>query len=120
MTPIDWSKPIETVDGRKCLVLCTDARGSDPVWIRVESSIGEHYFFTARLNGCRYGDAQPFFRNVPEKFERTVWVNVYANTTSGADSRREADYACSSALMDKHRIACIKTTITGHVGQFDD
>lgn len=48
--PIDWKKPIQTRDGRKARVLCTDLRGLLPVAAAVEQG-GFDVIHRVRLDG---------------------------------------------------------------------
>lgn len=114
---IDWSKPIECVDGRKARVLCTDAKGDLPVKILVDNGAKENCF-SLTLDGMHGEFCHPskvFVRNVPEKFSREVWVNVYRNCVFGFTSKYDA-----VSHAEKWLLACIRVPITGHVGQFDE
>ena len=119
MTPIDWSRPIETVDGKPCRVVCTDYKAKNPVIVLATHAPNFRGDTESAYDVTEDGfksNGQPFVRNVPEKFERTVWVNVHRDSAYGYPSRISADGSGTSL----GRIACIKTTITGHVGQFDE
>lgn len=115
---IDWSKPIQTDedDPRSARVLCTDYVSPHglPVVAAVMSANGTENLWSCSLDGSVVGDAWRF-RNVPEKLSREVWVNLYQDCAYGYSSRKVADVNRSD-----NRLACIKTTITGHVGQFDE
>lgn len=108
---IDWTKPLQTRDGREVTVITSEARGNYPVLYYVDTS---ENICRATAGGLYYiGETHRLdIINKPEKF--TNWLNVYPNTIGCRyDSRAEADKAATSA-----RIACIK--IEGYVGQFDN
>lgn len=71
---IDWTKPIETTDGRACRVLATDMKDySWPVVIAVMND-GVEGVVQCRMDGSS-SNCKPFVRNVRTK--REGWVNVY-------------------------------------------
>lgn len=117
MTPIDWTKPVEGIECEPCRVICTDRAGTYPIVVLAKYPSGHEACWQLTTGGCSgIGSGYPpLVRNVPEKFERTVWVNVYSGSSHGYGTRKLADMNAS-----ENRIACIKTTITGHVGQFDE
>lgn len=106
---IDWTKPVQTRDGRSVRILCTDGCvnewpivgyiGKDvmPTAWRPSGSVGQP---TAKYSGDLI--------NVPEK--RVAWVNIYANQSP---TRQHADDVGHSS-----RIACIR--VEYEVGQFDE
>lgn len=113
---VDWTKPVETEDGRKCRVVCTDRKDSVLRVIVLVDCDGCESVSYAMEDGRTCDGSGRGFRNVPEKFERTVWVNVYPDDEGiPRDTKERADQVAT-----KNRIARIKTTITGTVGQFDE
>lgn len=83
--PLDLSKPVQTRDGRKVRILCTDRKAATherryPVVALVSDRDGADecvYYFT--LDGefnCFGRDQSSDLVNVPEP-ERAVWVNVF-------------------------------------------
>ena len=75
---IDFTKPVQTKNGRKVRVLCTDAREPYPVIALIEET---------KLTGCFTSDGRDTrgaesswdLINVPEEVTVDVWVNVYKN-----------------------------------------
>lgn len=120
---VDWTKPVEDINGVEAEVTRISDNGTAyPVSVRVRRAACDGskvtYLHNVTLDGrLRTTDERPYIRNVPEEFERTVWVNVYEERAGrrAHSSRKRADLAA-----DEDRIACIKTTITGTVGQFDE
>ena len=113
---IDFSKPVQTRDGRKVRILCTDMKGDmgdTVVGIIAEGDSEE--VLTWKTDGVynRAGDETSCdLINVPET--RVVWVNMYAHDLS-------TSYP-SKVHADRHgapnREACIRVEYT--VGQFDE
>lgn len=107
---IDWNKPVQTKDGRKVRVLCTDSKGYFPIVGLVVSEDGEsedvvYWPLTGELAGRPDHDYQLDLINVPEKHE--IWVNVYAdNMRRVHGSRQQADGEASRQFAQ--RIACIR------------
>ena len=79
MTAIDWTKPVQTKDGRKVRVLCTDARGRNPVIGLVLNEDEEtDEMMSWPISGDAWGPDHDYsldLINVPEK--HTLWVNVW-------------------------------------------
>jgi len=104
---IDWTKPIETVDGRKARRLHESVCGGgncvytlpDP-----ESCGSKHDIFLVDNNGVRCDDRaiysksqEPFIRNVKVKLEG--WVNIYAVYKTEDEAKR----ACIDLDRNCHR-----------------
>ena len=101
---IDLNKPLETRDGKKVRMLCTDAKGKYPVVglihypnedrARTWTKEGKFSF-----NGERKNDLV----NVSEKI--TKWINIYpCRMFTSYDSKEKAD----NVANNWGRIACIK------------
>lgn len=76
MTPIDWNKPVQTKDGRKVRVLCTD--GPDemfPVIGIIDGEVIPRRWNLLGTKDCAYGWDDVNLINAPEK--HTLWVNVW-------------------------------------------
>ena len=118
---VDWTKPIQTRDGRPARVLCTDlgSEANCPVVVAVQSAASSAETVTQRpLNGRFYvidKEHPSDIINVPEK--RTVYINFYEdgvrttwNTREGADKE-----AASYTTLKRHSRVKVEYT----VGQFD-
>lgn len=125
---IDYTKPVETNDGRPVRILCTDAPGPYPVCGIVEDDDEGGHRWTAPGHYFASGVESPSdLRNVlPARVIEVGYINVYkARASVGSThvkrlgavyiSRKEADCAASGA-----RVACVKLTIEYTEGQFDD
>lgn len=92
---IDWSKPVQTRDGRAVRVLCTDCATptSYPVVALVRDSYGYERVQSYTLEG-KYRRTIPESPNDLENVPAVtnLWVNVYPNDVGGHASRKEADY----------------------------
>lgn len=115
---IDLTKPVQTRDGRKVRVLCTDRKGSSNSIVGlIVLEGGKEYVQTWEANGnfVTSGDAPADLINVPDK--RVVWVNMYPGPIMSAEasSRKQAD---NNATNNDRREACIR--VEYEVGQFDE
>lgn len=98
---VDWSKPVQHLDGTLLRVLCTDAPGVYPVvTLTQDGGVIKYPLVTNRAS------------NVPDK--RIRYINIY-NTGNGHLTREDAD--ASARYSHLERVACIKVEYT--VGQFD-
>lgn len=86
MPEIDWTKPIQTRDGRKARVLATDLRGrrNKPIAVVVTTD-GEDQICQFFRNG-RYSCGEMWdldIINAPTK--RKAWVNIFRNNDDDED-----------------------------------
>ncbi len=112
---IDFNKPVQTRDGRKVRILCTDAKCGMPIVALVMANTGTEVPVAYYKDGAIFNstnDSGADLINVPE--EHTVWVNIQKAHKEGLEpglailhkTRMIADnYAVN-------RIACIKVTYT--------
>lgn len=116
----DPTKPVQTRDGRKARIICTDMRACNSAYsiiALVTEEDGNEIPYHLMTDGRR--SAQHNFLsnndlvNTPETFERTIWVNISKidGHSSSHATRKLADLA---AWGD--RIACVQVTIRGNVG----
>lgn len=108
---IDWTKPVQTRDGRKVTIYTTECRRPKPVLGVVHwDEYDEIYnWFTDGTHSCGIEMAIDLV-NVPEKHVR--YINIY-NHDIGFPTRKLADI-----YSDNIRQACIKIEFTE--GQYDD
>lgn len=112
---LDLTKPVETRDGRKARIICTDfKRENRPILAAIADHNGiestDYFWENGQLYGC--SDEPGDLVNIKEKHE--VWINIYPNNSAHVDrSRDRADYHAAD-----NRTACIK--ITYEDGQFDE
>ena len=98
---LDWTKPIETTDGERCVLLGEKKRHL--YWVAVETD-DEWCTYVVEPNGICPGRLDPCIRNVPEKRRLQGWLNVYApDDAHYYESRTEANISAHS-----NRIACVK------------
>lgn len=105
---IDFNKPVQTRDGRKVRILCTD--GQHPIF-PIVGFIGDEADVYEWTRDGAYND-QSFRQedvdiiNVPERVER--WLNIYpGNVGSINSSRKNADESVDSSAR---RIGVIRIT----------
>ena len=109
---LDFNKPVQTRDGRKVRVLCTDGRGDHPV---VGYAACQNYLYSWRLSGHRYNTDETTITdliNVPET--RVVWVNVHPVDKTTFHATQEI----ADSWAEPDRLARIRVPYT--VGQFDE
>ena len=115
---VDWTKPIQTRDGRPARVLCLDLRkgAGDFAAVAVTDTDHTEFIWTRPLTG-KAGDGESGIDiiNVPEK--RTVYINFYEGGCPEVCRSRAAADVEASKYSRLNRIACIKVEYTE--GQFD-
>lgn len=110
----DPKKPVQTRDGRKVRIVCTDAKASDqyPILALVEEQSGYEctvlYSESGRYRASKSDEHPLDLVNVPEATYR--WMNVYKGNQIGAacQSREEADKVARSYHRNRVSIVQIK------------
>lgn len=102
---IDWTKPVQTVDGRQVNIWTTDAKcyGCYTVVGEVKTSDGwsrVSWTVNGKFNAIHHSAYDLI--NIPQR--HTYWLNVYKNAPSRIHESRDA----ADAAAWEHRIACIK------------
>ncbi|CAH1657715.1 hypothetical protein CHELA1G11_13012 [Hyphomicrobiales bacterium] len=109
---IDWNKPVQTKDGRKVRLLCTDGPDCQyPVIGIIEGDIYPSYWMTDGNYMSTRAEDRRILINAPEKHE--LWVNVWKgpegtillfNFLSKKDADADADVTGRSTLVARiHR-----------------
>ena len=118
-TMIDFNKPVQTLDGRKARVLCTDLTNPEyPIAVEIihnnlpASLIA--YPEDGKFDGNRTSPADLI--NVPET--RVVWVNMYPSAVGTAIAFGYETNDIADEFAGGAREACIRVEYT--VGQFDE
>ena len=118
---IDWTRPIQTRDGRKARVLCTDRKKEGwpvVVAITVADASGEEALLCYPLDGrsCRSIPHRDDIVNVLEEpITATWWININASYAVLYPSQSDANRKAGS-----DRIACVRVEIAYRPGQFDE
>ena len=103
MNKFDPTKPVQTRDGRKARIICTDYKGSiQPVIAIIDEGDREsvHWYNKDGRFLTIAQETRDDLINVPEK--RKVWVNINSSgSTYGYQCREVAD-----EMADSRRIAC--------------
>lgn len=109
---LDLNKPVQTRDGRKARIICTDAKGAHPIIALIEGDPYEEVYHYLN-NGTSSNEATGYnLINIPE--EKELWVNVYPDPSAVAYiNKQNADINAENS-----RIARIK--VTYKEGQFDE
>jgi hypothetical protein len=108
---LDLSKPVQTRDGRKVRILCTDAKGDFRIAGLIDEGRHEYAATWGMTGRMELGGLSPSdLVNVPEP-ERTVWLNVYeGGQIIGYDSKEMADlstcWIVNGSNRQLSRIAC--------------
>jgi hypothetical protein len=109
---IDINKQYRTRDGREVRIYATDGVESEEVHGSVKRSYGWRAE-TWPINGLHSVDSSLDLIEVRPRHKRTVWVNVYNDTTTGDyETKKKAD-KCAYV----NRIACIKVELDFEEGE---
>lgn len=85
----DPKKPVQTRDGRKVRIICTDVRSAYPIIALIEMGNGGESRMSYAADGTSmYCTPSAQLINVPER--KTWWANVYDNGFSRAYESRKA------------------------------
>lgn len=117
MKPFDPTLPVQTRDGKKARIICTDRANSRPIVALVTSSDGKEYpqsYFPSGLahDYPGHSESPSDLVNVPVKHKR--WVNIYYYGGWTHHSRQEADECAIGS-----RLACIEIEFTEGQGLED-
>jgi len=95
---IDWTKPIETMEGWKAKIVSTDYKtiSSTLYLVQIERPSGTSILGWYREDGQLW-ETQTLLRNV--KVKREGWVNIYAVYKTEEEAKR----ACVDADRNYHR-----------------
>lgn len=113
---VDWDKEIcfKNEPNEILEVLTTSAKGMFSVIVRSSSGVLRRYDLDG--NEERGFPSWVIINTPPKKQKKTVWINIYKDLPAVAYvSKVDADKFADI----KHRIACVKKTITYSEGQFD-
>lgn len=118
---IDFSKPVQTRDGRPARILATDLRHPDYSVVAAVSdgnNLEEIIRFTPegsfwKARGGRPEPDRADLVNVPRKIGREIWVNVYPTDDSYGAMKSKA---VADQWAGGTRIACVKVVIDCNEG----
>jgi hypothetical protein len=112
---IDWSKPVQTRDGRKVRILCTDGPDTKyPVVGFAAESTLHQWAIDGRF--LMHGEeSRHDLINAPERIKRKVWVNVYPDVETPSLTFVSKQVADRQAGPD--RLACVSIEIDCEVGE---
>lgn len=118
MNKFDPTKPVQTRDGRKARIICSNAKqGRYPIVALVENRDMAEEIGSFTTDGKEWDFESKGKRdliNVPERIEREYWVNVY-------EDRQGIGFWDSKQLADDYagdnRLACVKMKISCNVGE---
>ena len=108
MSKVDWTKPVQTRDGREAQVFATDMGGEFPVLVRWKNGSGWNYGVKT-LDGKTYLDGYENcvvdIVNAPRKVKIERWMNVFANGKAWTFLHKdEADRQGAGRIACKHLI----------------
>ena len=107
---IDFDKPVQTRDGRKVRILCTDGPGDTPIIGLVDGNS----YPSIWKEGGKHASSPTDLVNVPET--RVVWLNVEKNAVYPHDTMEDAIEGGTS--HDRYE-AIARVRVEYEVGQFD-
>lgn len=122
---IDWTKPLEVIDASGKVIEGATARylgtlNADLAYPHV-LAIADHgedeRAQTATNEGTVRSNTR--IRNVAETFEVLIYANIY-HEPYGFRFGTVGEKKTCDMMRDPSRIACIRVTISGKVGQFDE
>jgi hypothetical protein len=116
-TPIDWTKPVELMDGTPVRVLATDLPEPYPVLVFCQNDLEIGSVWRITPDGKSSREAiRAFIRNKPQTITREWWVNEWVGGLCFLHPTKEhADQATTGGKS--LRIACHKITYTFTVGE---
>lgn len=80
--PFDVTKPVQTRDGRKARIICTDHTGDTPIITLVTNSQDVELVYYHNLDGiCLYNSSRLNLINIPER--RSIFRNIYREGSTG-------------------------------------
>ena len=88
---IDWEKPVQTRDGRKARVLCTDMRGTEFSVVALVDDATNENLITVNKHGRHYGTQRSATDLINAPVTITRWVNVYSRGPSSQLYQSKAD-----------------------------
>ena len=107
MTPLDFSKPVQTRDGRMVEIFSTTAAGDYPV---VGQIAGETVIRTWRLDG-RFNGSNPNMKvdlvQAPVKRSINIWLNVFSDGAVSGWTTREAAHRYNRSPTGAPLFACV-------------
>ncbi len=114
---IDFKKPVQTKDGEKVRIYCTDALGDYPVHgAIIRGSTSTPYSWTLGGLFCKTNPGSDFdLVNVPE--EKFCYVNIYVGDETPLhmgyphETRADADKAADHPIPGGKRVGCIKVKL---------
>jgi hypothetical protein len=104
----DPSKPVQTRDGRKARIICTDLKHPEfPVIAVITDRYGNEFAVAYTKDGRWRNDTQDDsdLLNIPEK--RVGWVNAYLAGSCHRDTLYATRAGADNAAMSD-RIACVQ------------
>lgn len=84
----DPTKPVQTRDGRKARIICTDRKGELPIVALIGDDEARLMFYTSMGLFFENDVSRNDLINIPEKRKMTVWVRAITDGT-------QSDYASS-------------------------
>jgi len=92
--PFDPTKPVQTRDGRKARIICTDKESVHTIVALIKKSCGTEYAQTYLRDGLCYlhRESDEDLINIPERKSR--WQGLFENGTTGVfcPSKKEIEH----------------------------
>lgn len=108
---IDFTKPVQTRDGRKVRILCTDSKRTQPViGVIYEDWRDEIYIWSITGEFMPTKGTGHDLINVPDRIEREVWLNIYPVDHLYGILHQSKEAADRNANV--LRLACVKIHIS--------
>ena len=112
---IDFTKPLQTRDGRKVRLLCTDAHEPYPIVCLCEDT---KLFAMFTPDGKPPVGGRNDLMNVPEEVTVDMWINVYDGNTGFRTKEEALALAVTQPFLSRRATLHIKRTVpVGHVDE---
>lgn len=104
---LDFTKPLQTKDGRKVEILATDLSGLYPIIAKITENDGYKIVFCYTPEGNYLRGSSPSHHDLIQAPEtRKIWLNIYKEWHSSHDTKENADFSATSK-----RLACVSVEV---------
>lgn len=91
----DPTKPVQTRDGRKARIICTDKKGAYPIVAVVEFGLKEEFAYSYTAIGSSINNSCLDLVNIPER--TSTWQNVYKKVRGRSPTEQPSKAASISS-----------------------
>lgn len=111
----DPTKPVQTRDGRKARIICTDRKGEMPIVALITSEDGTETISDFKLNGSYWcGLKESDLINIPQRIISTIYIAVWRDGEINMFRTKENAEKCQG---NKHLFAIKEITLDATEGE---